>query len=901
MATNFLRIALSDSKRLLLGAGSQLVSKLIHLPGGARSLIRDLSGPILGHYDDDLETTDATTTRLRKEAIDLVIEILLLCPPTEVNFHEIIDLVIVPGMRDSKQVVRSAAVDCLAVAASLEGEALIDCVELQLSALNQNNNSSHKEELKGNKSQEEQALLQIIASLRSAVLQRQLPTLDPQSRLVRPARRNSNNGMSGMGHTSYEASSSAIGERRKPSAGRMHGNLRLPWDPRDSVVIIGSGSGSSGGSPFSQPSPNAPVSADADLYGSGSNDRLSRRSNANQLPLNRSLELNDQVDVRRSLNLSTDFYHRANQAITPPMRTSYAGMQSGSMKEFSASLSNLSAASGGNTNQNLKVTSVDSPELYRDADVDDSMLFSVSFVPAFALIFSLSLIFVNKSQHEIAKNMMLPCPEPDFDVVGRSVHPVASGICSQSIEQETNENNGSTDCNGISSRTTVLEKLLFETNDVKEDEEDGLKIGFEGHTPRSFSRRSSRALQGENSRSGSLQRKRRGEVDGGALARTSIRTSSSQRPSYSRSRKPPTGPREGSLSRRSTRQQSPDNGGGETAFSRLSRNSSANAESGLCRDVSTALNHIASSEWEDKVDGLLSLSTLALRNPNAFANTSDAYSAVIHAVISECKNLRSQNYPPSVGMLVHNVKVSRQAVKTLSDLFRGLGRLLDPYVDTCVRVLLGKTGEASAAFLRGEVAVALSDLIRSVNPNRALIALFQHGLGHKNAAVRRQCAIQASYLIESLGANRVLQAGTSQRSGGGLSSWSSMTTVYGANSNTSSITAVTSASSQAITERVLVALGKFLLDSNQETRYYGRRILVTLQHYPDFERLMTRYLSGQMLRAVREATDYLHTKGLGEPPASAVSASCPRTAIANDLMDPPTQHRGCSAGGLGGL
>lgn len=69
-------------------------------------------------------------------------------------------------------------------------------------------------------------------------------------------------------------------------------------------------------------------------------------------------------------------------------------------------------------------------------------------------------------------------------------------------------------------------------------------------------------------------------------------------------------------------------------------------------------------------------------------------------------------------------------MKTLSDLFRGLGRLLDPYVDVCVRVLLSKTGEASAAFLRGEVAVALSDLIRSVNPNRALIALFQHGLGY---------------------------------------------------------------------------------------------------------------------------------------------------------------------------
>lgn len=105
MATNFLRIALSDSRRLLLIAGSQLVSKLVNLPGGARALIRDLVGPILGCYDDDFETTDSATTRLRKEAVDLVIEILLLCPSSEVNFHEIIDVVIVPGLRDSKQVV----------------------------------------------------------------------------------------------------------------------------------------------------------------------------------------------------------------------------------------------------------------------------------------------------------------------------------------------------------------------------------------------------------------------------------------------------------------------------------------------------------------------------------------------------------------------------------------------------------------------------------------------------------------------------------------------------------------------------------------------------------------------------------------------------------------------------
>ncbi|KAL5971792.1 TOG array regulator of axonemal microtubule protein 1 [Taenia solium] len=107
-----------------------------------------------------------------------------------------------------------------------------------------------------------------------------------------------------------------------------------------------------------------------------------------------------------------------------------------------------------------------------------------------------------------------------------------------------------------------------------------------------------------------------------------------------------------------------------------------------------------------------------------------------------------------------------------------------------------------------------------------------------------------------------------------------------------SATAITSASSQAITERVIVALGKFLLDSNQETRYYGRRILATLQQSPDFERTLTRYLSGQMLRAVREATDYLQAKTARRSPIRS-AANSPKLYVnfllLTQLDDPATQ------------
>uniref|UniRef100_A0A158QG25 TOG domain-containing protein n=1 Tax=Hymenolepis diminuta TaxID=6216 RepID=A0A158QG25_HYMDI len=967
LATNFLRIALSDSKPLLLIAGSQLIARIIRLPGGARSLIRDLVEPILGCHDD-LETTDTGTSRLRKEAVDLVIEILLLCPFSEISFYEIVDRVIVPGLRDSKEAVslpknkfstaynlllitktflkqvRGAVVDCLAVAVSLEGETLIDRVESQLSVFSQSNNNSSQEEkgaeenkTQGQQQNQEVRLLKILATLRSTVLQRQLPILDSQSRVVRPTtRKNSINGMSAMGHTNYEASSSAIGviERRKPSAGRMHGNLRLPWDPRDSVVVVGYASGS-------------PSSMDTDLYTSRPDGQLHRRSHSNQVP---SLELDNQTDIRRSLNLSADSYHRINQ--TSPTRASYAGMGILPAREFSGSLTNLSLVSEGpaaaqnRSSDSSEVTNVrrrasqrrtlqvntnldsansrlsdptngESPNFNRSPNRQDEGNQFFLNAPSIPLCLTTGRASIAhhqspksdnlsnhlkastasidlhsphlrplRGQHDIAKDIMLPSPQSDFDIVGRSVHPVGD-TRDQLGKQEPNKDIDETDenTNEISGRTTVLENPTFATDDFKEEDESTLRADIEDHTLRSF-RRSSRALQSDSPRSGSAQSKRRDEVDFGGSSRTCPQTPTRTPSSQRRSRRPPTCPRDSSRNRRSIRQQNTNDGSENAVFSRLSRNSSANLESATCRDVNTALSRISSSDWEDKVEGLLSLSSLALRNPVAFSTPSESYSAVIHSVISECKNLRSQ--------------VSRQAVKTLSDLFRGLGRLLDPQVDTCIRVLLGKTGEASAAFLRGEVAIALSYIIRSVNPNRALIALFQHGLGHKNAAVRRQCAIQVSYLIESLGANRVMQVGAGQR-GGGLSSWGSTSVISSANPNAIGTTTVTSASSQAITERVIVALGKFLLDSNQETRYYGRRILATLQQSPDFDRIVSRYLSGQMLRAVREATEYLRTKGLGEPPTSVVSASCPKTATASDQVDHSLlQSRSSSAGGLGG-
>ncbi|VDD74131.1 unnamed protein product [Mesocestoides corti] len=971
LAISFLRIALPDSKLAIRTAGSQLALVLFRLPGGPMALIRGLVAPVLSSNDNTSEVSSGAASRLRREVIDLATSALLLRPSSEFDFHEIIEWVILPGLLDRKKVVYEAAVDCLTVSVSILGDSLLTFVESKLPAADRNNNNEES-------SPESPAGFALRETIRLAVLRRQLPSLDNQGRLDRGDSNRSEvdsiGRMSALGQVSYDAS--PLGERRKPSAGRMHGNLRLPWDPRESVVVVGNSSGPSplttASSPFSLPNLSQTCVTPLGSAAAGSRRRFDNSAISSNRPseicdLNTHLE---QPQLRRSLNAFADSCDQGHRAIESQERASFEAVGIRSVRTLSGSLANLQSSPGADAiNSHKAAQANDAAEAstsFRQHDCSD-MVFGIRrkasqrralrsntdleptswrlsdqfdsdssanyrlmnrfngrsnqralTTPIMPSSLSTGRITVAthhqsqkprskgsfgptdphspllgplRGQLEHAKRSTTRAPEetedPHIDIIGKGIHPNAKQITTNSPRDSPEEPN---DDNQVSGRTTVLAKLSLRTSDeVESDDESTIRANMNVLAEAGLAHRKDPVLQEEGAKE-VREKKDEGEhvPPPRSCPRTPSRASSTQRPTAGLQRRPPTGPRDGSPHIRSAQHPSPDVGNSETAFSRPSRPPTT-VESGRRHqadgDVTCALNQIASSDWEDKVNGLLKVSDLALRNPSVFYNSPENQSGVIQAVLTESKNLRSQ--------------VSRQAVKTLSDLFRGLGRLLDPHVDLCVRILLAKAGEASAAFLRGEVAIALNDLTRYANPNRALIALFQHGLGHKNAAVRRQCAIQASYIIESLGPSRVIQASSAR---GTLSSWGSTSAVGGGGSGTTAV--LSSASSMAITERVIVALGKFLLDSNQETRYYGRRILSTLQKSPDFEGAVTRYLSGQSLRAVREATEYLHTKvrvsakGLGEPPVVMASASCPRTSnserAANSL-----QNRGCSAGSLG--
>uniref|UniRef100_A0A8B9ZGG8 TOG array regulator of axonemal microtubules 1 n=1 Tax=Anas platyrhynchos TaxID=8839 RepID=A0A8B9ZGG8_ANAPL len=234
--------------------------------------------------------------------------------------------------------------------------------------------------------------------------------------------------------------------------------------------------------------------------------------------------------------------------------------------------------------------------------------------------------------------------------------------------------------------------------------------------------------------------------------------------------------------------------------------------------LTEALVLLADDDWEKKIEGL------------NFVRCLSAYHAAIltvklHetslAVAQEVKNLRSG--------------VSRAAVVCLGDLFTHLKKSMDQELDNTVKVLLHKAGESNT-FIREEVDKALKAMVNNVTPARALCSLINGGQSHLHAAVRRCTAQHMSDIVERMGPEWML-AGT-----------------------------------KVVTDRIFPAIARFTLDSSQQTRYYGRKMLFSMMNHPDFDKTLEKYVPAKDLPYIKEFVSNLRQKGLGEMPLDTPSA-----------------------------
>ncbi|XP_040586775.1 TOG array regulator of axonemal microtubules protein 2 isoform X2 [Mesocricetus auratus] len=215
--------------------------------------------------------------------------------------------------------------------------------------------------------------------------------------------------------------------------------------------------------------------------------------------------------------------------------------------------------------------------------------------------------------------------------------------------------------------------------------------------------------------------------------------------------------------------------------------------------LTDALQCLNSDDWQMKEKGLASIQRLA-------ACHSEVLSTRLHdvslAVTAEVTNLRS--------------KVSRLAISTLGDLFRSLKKSMDQEAEEIARCLLQKMGNTSE-FIQRAANQALGAMVENVTPARALVALTSAGVYHRNPLVRKCTAKHLSAVLEQIGAEKLLSG------------------------------------SRENTDMLVHNLVRLTQDSNQDTRFYGRKMVNILMANAKFDAFLKQSLPSHDLRKVMAA------------------------------------------------
>ncbi|KAM8784410.1 TOG array regulator of axonemal microtubules protein 2 [Rhynchonycteris naso] len=212
-----------------------------------------------------------------------------------------------------------------------------------------------------------------------------------------------------------------------------------------------------------------------------------------------------------------------------------------------------------------------------------------------------------------------------------------------------------------------------------------------------------------------------------------------------------------------------------------------------------ALQCLDSSDWHMKEKGLVSTQRLAAWHSEILAGRLHDVSL---AVTREVSNLRS--------------KVSRLAISTLGDLFRALKKNMDQEAEEIARCLLQKMGNTSD-FIQRAANRSLGAMVEHVTPARSLVALTSVGIYHKNPLVRKCTAVHLSAVLEQIGAEKLL-SGTRDN-----------------------------------IDMLVHNLVRLAQDSNQDARFYGRKMVNFLMSNIKFDAFLKQSLPFHDLRRVMAA------------------------------------------------
>ncbi|EOB06824.1 Uncharacterized protein FLJ43249-like protein, partial [Anas platyrhynchos] len=240
-----------------------------------------------------------------------------------------------------------------------------------------------------------------------------------------------------------------------------------------------------------------------------------------------------------------------------------------------------------------------------------------------------------------------------------------------------------------------------------------------------------------------------------------------------------------------------------------------------------ALAWLSSNDWQLKGKGLFSIRRLAICHSEILLGR---LHDVTLAVTKEVNNLRS--------------KVSRFAISTLGELFRAMKKHMDQEVEEVARALLQKTGDSSE-FIQKAADRSLGIMVASVTPARAMTAILASGVNHRNVLVRKSAAEHLLTVMEQIGAEKLL-SGTRDS-----------------------------------TELLVHTLVKLAQDCNQDTRFYGRKMLNILMSHPKFDGYLKQFLPSRDLRDVMAT---IKQKGIEDRVSELPSAKGRRESRSSGLV-----------------
>ncbi|XP_069350966.1 TOG array regulator of axonemal microtubules protein 2 isoform X3 [Eulemur rufifrons] len=161
-------------------------------------------------------------------------------------------------------------------------------------------------------------------------------------------------------------------------------------------------------------------------------------------------------------------------------------------------------------------------------------------------------------------------------------------------------------------------------------------------------------------------------------------------------------------------------------------------------------------------------------------------------------------------------KVSHLAIGTLGELFRALKKNMDQEAEEITRCLLQKMGNTSE-FIQRAATRSLGAMVENVTPARSLVALTSAGVYHRNPLVRKCTAEHLAAVLEQIGAEKLL-SGTRDS-----------------------------------TDMLVRNLVRLAQDSNQDTRFYGRKMVNILMANAKFDAFLKQSLPSHDLRKVMAA------------------------------------------------